>query len=74
MLRTKESLNLVNLKTGKMNILIRRQNNAASFEKLVMIYDRAEESTRIVMSTKNGMIEEITIKNNFFTNLRELNA
>ena len=74
MLRIKEYLNLVNLKTGKMNILIRRQNNAASFEKLVMIYDRAEESTRIVMSTKNGMIEEITIKNNFFTNLRELNA
>ena len=74
MLRTKESLNLVNLKTGKMNILIRRQNNSASFEKLVMIYDRAEESTRIGMSTKNGMIEEITIKNNFFTNLRELNA
>jgi hypothetical protein len=57
-----------------MNLLVRRQNNAASFEKLVVINDRAEDCTRLVMSTKNGTIEEITVKNSFFTNLRELNA
>lgn len=36
-LRTKESLNLVNLRTGKMNLLLQRPNNAGSFEKLVII-------------------------------------
>jgi hypothetical protein len=57
-----------------MNVLIRRQNNAASFEKLITMSDRAEECTRILMSTKNGTIEEISVKFNFWTNLRELNA
>jgi hypothetical protein len=72
--RNKEGLNLINLKTGLMNLLLKRQNNSSSFEKTLIVQDKEEDCLRIVMSTKNAAIEEIKVSNSFFTNLRDLNV
>jgi hypothetical protein len=71
--RNRKSLNLINLRTGKMNRLLMRENNSTTFEKMALMKDVENSCLSIVFITKSAVIEEIKVPNLFFTLLRDLN-
>lgn len=50
-MRTKESVNLVNVKTCLVHQLLQRPNNNGSYEKMALYKDRESECIKLLIST-----------------------